>query len=105
MSLAASGAFATCVFPGKPEVAVPDGATASSDVMLATQDEVKAYVASIEVYLACLDEETAALKTEGVLTPEQQQIYDKRYNSAVDLMQGLAERFNEQVRIYRDNNS
>ncbi len=103
--LAAPMAGAGCVFPGPADIAMPDGATADEQQMIDTQRQVKAYVAEMEAYLACLDEEANALKASGEVTEEQLIINDKRYNSAVELMQGVAERFNVQVRIYRDNNS
>lgn len=103
--VAASGARAGCVFPGPADIAMPDGATATEAQMIDTQRQVKAYVAEMEAYLACLDDEANTLKASGEVTDEQLVINDKRYNSAVELMQGVAERFNVQVRIYRDNNS
>ena len=105
IALSCSLAAAGCLFPGKAEIAMPDGATATEQQMVDTQRQVKAYVAEMEAYLACLDKEAAALKASGTMTEEQVLINDKRYNSAVELMQGVAERFNVQVRIFRDNNS
>ncbi len=101
----ARGAAAGCLFPGPADITMPDGASATEEQMIDTQRLVKAYVAEMEAYLACLDQEASALKASGEMTDEQLTINDKRYNSAVELMQGVAERFNVQVRIYRDNNS
>ena len=96
-------AFA-CDYPARAKL--PDGATASKDEMLAGQKSVKAFMASMEEYLTCIenveqealaaqeapnDEELAKLKTANV----------KKYNAAVEDMELVAARFNDQVRDYK----
>lgn len=105
MAFAANTVAAGCVFPGPADIEIPDGATATEQQMIETQKKVKAYVAEMETYIECLDGEAAALKAAEGISEEQVAINEKRYNSAVELMQGVAELFNVQVRIYRDNNS
>lgn len=90
-------AHAACTYP--QEVTLPDGATASKEEMVASQKSVKEYMAAVEAYLACLDEEEKALG--DAVTPEQRQIHAKRHNAAVDAMNELAARFNEQVRAFK----
>ena len=96
-------AFA-CDYPARAKL--PIGATASKDDMLAGQKSVKAFMASMEEYLTCIenveqeavaaleapnDEELAKLKTANV----------KKYNAAVEDMELVAARFNDQVRAYK----
>jgi hypothetical protein len=58
-TLSAASAFAACEYPD--EIAVPDGSQASMDEMLAAQQSVKSYMANMEDYLKCLDDESATL--------------------------------------------
>jgi hypothetical protein len=94
---AAPAAQAACTYP--EEVKIPDGASATKEDMVAGQKSVKAYMAAVEAYLACLDEEEKALGE--AVTDEQRQVHAKRHNAAVDSMSELAARFNEQVRAFK----
>jgi hypothetical protein len=60
-------AKAACTFPD--EVDMPDGTTASEEEMLAGRDAVQQYMATMNEYLSCLDEESTAVPEEE--TPEQ----------------------------------
>lgn len=94
---ASVGAFAACENP--PVVSVPDGSTATMDQLLQAQADVKAYVASMEAYLACLNQE---LETAGDDAPaEFKSLMTTRYNTAVSEMEAVAQAFNDQVRAYR----
>lgn len=94
--------LAACDFPSD-QVAVPDGASASEDEMVAAQQEVKAYMARVDDYLKCLDAEAAALG--DAESDDQKLLHVKRHNAAVDAMEQLANNFNEQIRAFkaRDN--
>ena len=102
--LFASPLALACDYPARAKL--PNGATASKDDMLAGQKSVKAFMASMEEYLTCIenveqeaiaaleapnDEELAKLKTANV----------KKYNAAVEDMELVAARFNDQVRDYK----
>jgi aspartyl-tRNA synthetase len=91
-------ALAACEYPA--EVAVPDGAKASSDEMNAASGVVKKYIAEMDVYLACLDAEEAALPVEQQ-TAETKAMHIKRHNAAVDAMDAVATRFNDQIKAYK----
>lgn len=93
-----STAHATCEYP--PDVQLPNGATASKDDMTAARTAVETYMKAMEAYLACLDTETASLADED-RTAEQKTLHAKRHNAAVDAMEGVAARFNEQVRAFK----
>jgi len=90
-------AFAACDNPTM--VSVPDGATSTMDQLLEAQADVKAYMAAMEVYLACVNEE---LETAGEDAPaEFKALMVTRHNSAVTEMETIAAAFNEQVQAYR----
>ncbi|MDH3333202.1 MAG: hypothetical protein OEM30_02280, partial [Gammaproteobacteria bacterium] len=88
---------------------VPNGATATKDEMIAGQKGVKTYMASMEEYLACIeaDEAQAVLALNNVNEDTKRQredLFNKKYNAAVEEMNLVAEEFNVQVRAYKDRN-
>ncbi|MEM6639064.1 MAG: hypothetical protein AAF610_04100 [Pseudomonadota bacterium] len=89
---------AACNYPSAPEE-LPSGETESEEQMLAAQKTVKSYVQSMEAYLACLDQQLEALGDEA--SAEQRLMHQKRYNSAVDVMDSTASEFNQAVRTYK----
>ena len=96
-------AFA-CDYPNR--VLIPNGNTATKDEMIAGQAGVKTYVADMEIYLACIqEEEKAARETMTDLQPEDEQeredALNKKYNAAVDEMERVAAQFNAEVQAYR----
>ena len=97
--LLATGASAACDFPGN--VQVPDGSVASEAEMIAGQSAVKQFMANVEGYLVCLDEEAAALGPD--ITEDEIRIRDMRHNAAVDEMEKLAANFNAQIRAFKKN--
>jgi hypothetical protein len=96
-ALLAMPGMAACPYPD--DVSIPDGSTASEAEMLDGQKMVKAYMAEMEDYLECLDEESAALGENE--TEDQQAMHVKRHNAAVDAMEKVAASFNEQIRSYK----
>ena len=96
-------AFA-CDYPKRAKI--PDGATASTEQMLAGQKSVKVYMATMEEYLACIDTEDKDAKESSDGTSDEElarrkATTDKKYNAAVDEMEILAAQFNEEVRAYK----
>jgi hypothetical protein len=80
-------------------VAMPDGATATREQMLAAQQEVRAYQAAMNEFVACIDSELAG---EGEQAPEEfKSLMVSRHNAAVTEMEGVAAAFNEQLRAFR----
>ncbi len=99
----ASGALA-CDYPKR--AAVPDGATSTKEEMIAGQKGVRDYMASMESYLSCIEaEEAAAVLELGNLDEKAKRqradMFNKKYNAAVEEMNLVAEEFNLQVRAYR----
>ena len=96
-SFASFAAFASCENPSI--VSVPDGATATMEQLLEAQANVKAYMAQMEVYLACLNEELDAAGEDA--TAEFKSLMVQRHNSAVTEMETVAAAFNQQVQAFR----
>lgn len=102
--LVVASCFATTVFAceNPPMVAIPDGAAASLDEMVAAQNGVREYMATMEDYLTCLNEE---LEAGGEEAPaEFKSLMVTRHNSAVAEMETVAAAFNEQLGAYREAN-
>jgi hypothetical protein len=112
--LLASGvsAQAACVYPQAPQK-LPNGATATKDEMLAAQKSVKEYQAAVEgTYLPCLEQEkNAAVAALDANDPEYakkkaalDEVQAKKNNAAVDELQAVATRFNEEIKAYSAKN-
>lgn len=93
-----------CDYPQR--VKIPNGVTATKDEMVAGQRAVKDYMASMDQYLACIDkEEKDMLATMSDITDEEREVRAaalvKKHNAAVEEMELVAARFNEEVRAYK----
>ncbi len=105
-ALGTEAAFADCVYPAAPDK-IPDGATATLEEMLAGQKTVKAYQQAINDYTACIDKELdeKIAQAGDKLKPEQktdmERIEAQKHNAAVDQAQSVADRFNEQVKVFK----
>ena len=96
-----------CDYPQR--VGVPDGATATKEQMIEGQRGIKDYLASMEEYLACIEaaeqETVAGLNATDESTKQQRiEMFNKKYNAAVEEMNLVAEEFNVQVRTYKQRN-
>jgi hypothetical protein len=75
--------------------------------MLAGQKAVAEYNKAITDYTACIDKELDAAVAKGgdKLKPEQradmQRIANQKHNAAIDQLQSVADRFNEQVKVFK----
>jgi hypothetical protein len=92
---AASGA---CEMPALV-AAIPDGRTATEQQLLAVQDAVKAYVAAMDRYIACQNEERA-LQGDNA-TADFLYLMSTRIESARKEVDAIATRFNDQVNAFR----
>ena|SRR3974390_1356005 len=106
---AAAQAGATCTYPSAP-AAPPDGNTATKDEMVAAAQDTKRYNGEMNNYLDCikLEMDAATPKDPSKLTPdekkkveEQQKMLTQKNNSAVDELQAVVGRFNEQLKLYK----
>lgn len=99
-------AYADCPYPPAPDN-LPDGATAKLEDMLAGQKKVKEYQTAIDTYVACIDKELDAAIAKGgdQLKPAQkadmQRVEAQKHNAAIDQVQAVADRFNEQVKVFK----
>jgi hypothetical protein len=104
--LAAGTAHADCLYPAAPDK-IPDGATATLSDMLAGQKTVNAYNKAVNDYVACIDKELDdnIAKQGDKLKPEQktemQRVEAQKHNAAIDQLQSIADRFNEQVKVFK----
>jgi hypothetical protein len=98
--------YADCSYP-PPPAKLPDGNTATMEEMLEAKKAVTQYNKDINAYVACikLEHETAVTNAGDKITPEQKAEMEKmevqKNNAAVDQLQSVADRFNEQVRLYK----
>jgi hypothetical protein len=106
----AVSARADCAYPEAP-AATPDGSTATKDQMIAAAKDFKRYNAEMTAYLDCLKLETDAATPkdpkklsadEKKKADEQQKVLVQKNNAAVDELQAVVGRFNEQLRIYKE---
>jgi hypothetical protein len=93
-----------CDYPKRANL--PNGSTASKEDMLAGQRSVKAYMATMEEYLACIDEKKKNTDAELIDSSDEERARreaanNKKYNAAVEEMELTAARFNEEVRAYK----
>lgn len=86
-------AMAECTAPVAP-TKVPDGATAAESEMIAAMQTLKRYNADVNTYVKCLEFEAK----QNRLSREEQ---TRRHNAAIDTLTSIAEKFNEQVRIFK----
>lgn len=99
-----SPAALACDYPER--ATIPNGDTATKDDMLAGQRSVKAYMAAMDEYLACIErEESETVASMPELSEEDRAARSaaltKKHNAAVEEMEIIAARFNEAVRAYK----
>ena len=103
---AAAAAQADCTYPRAPE-RMPDGSTASLDDMKAAKGQVEKYNKDMEAYLACikLEHDDSVAKQGSALSEDQKKqmalMYAQKNDAAVDELQSVAARFNDQVKAYK----
>src|SRR5215472_16477352 len=78
-----------CLLPPAPSK-VPDASTASEQEMVSAMETLKQYNGDVDTYLKCLDFEA---KQNRLSAGDQ----EKMHNAAVDTLQKVASKFNEQV--------
>jgi hypothetical protein len=105
----AAHANATCTYPRAPD-APPDGNTATKDQMIAAKHDFDRYNGEMNAYLDCLklEMDAAAPKDPSKMSAEekkkaaeQQNVLVQKNNAAVDELQAVVGRFNEQLKIFK----
>lgn len=102
----AGSAFAGCVAPKQP-AAPPDGATATRAQMIASDAQTQAFNVATNAYLACLDKTASqfdrqygpVLNVNGLQQVEA--MHTRIHNDAVSADQAVADKFNQQLRIFK----
>jgi hypothetical protein len=109
----AAHAQATCTYPRAPDT-IPDGNTASKEEMIAAKNEVSRYNTEMNAYLDCIKLEISAAtpkdpsklsKDEKAKAEEQEKILTQKNNAAVDELQAIVGRFNDQLKAYKAKHS
>jgi hypothetical protein len=98
--LIAAQASAECERPEM--VRVPDGRTSTLEQMLETQAAVRSYLAEMEAFLACLNEEIDS-KPEDTPQEVTAALID-RHNAGVTEMEAIAAKWNEERVAYQQAN-
>jgi hypothetical protein len=104
-------ALADCIYPKSPD-APPDGATATKQQMIAASQDFKRYNSDMNAYLECIKlEMDSEPKDASKLSPDEKKKNAERHNmlaqknnAAVDELQAVVGRFNEQLKIYKAKN-
>ena len=107
-----------CEYPERPTM--PDGSTAAKEDMIAAQSAVKAFLAAVDEYLICIeqeekdaiaampevdesDEEAVKLRDEEI--QRRDQLLSKRFDAANEEKFLFGEKWNQQVRAYNERRS
>jgi len=88
--------IADCDAPTAPSI--PDGGSATMEVMVAGQAAVRDFVAAGEGYLACL----SSVIDDEQRTPEQRNAAIAEHNRMVSGMEKTAADFNAQIRTFKE---
>ncbi len=89
-------AHADCVLPPPPSK-IPDGSTATQQEMVTAMNTLKEYNGDVDTYTKCLEFEA---KQNHLSKADE----ERMHNSAVDTLQKVANKFNEQVRTFKAKN-
>jgi hypothetical protein len=104
--LAVSPAFADCTAPTPPQ-SLPDGNTATLQQMLAGKKSVDEFNTATNAYLDCLTQaHKDALDAAGPkISSDDKDALEKtetdKHNAAVERLKDVADRFNAQIRIFK----
>lgn len=89
--------WAGCTLPSPPSK-VPDGSTASEKEMIEAMQTLKQYNTDVNNYVKCLEFEA----NQNRLSRDEQ---TREHNAAVEGLQSIAAKFNEQVKLFKTKSS
>ena len=104
-----------CEYPERPTL--PDGSTASKEQMIAAQTSVKEFLAAVDEYLTCIEQEEKeavaalpeidesdedAVKSRDAEIKRRDELLAKRFDAANEEKFLFGEKWNQQVRAYND---
>lgn len=96
--LFASTAFGACEMPSLV-TSIPDGATATEEELLAAQTEVTNYIAAMDDFIACQNEELSVNGDDAAAEYLYQM--SARIDFAREEVDAVASQFNDQVNAFR----
>ncbi len=93
-----------CDYPQR--LSIPNGSNATKDEMIAGQKAVKKFMADMEEYLACIEDEDKQNRAgieepDPIVEAQRDEMLVKKHNAAIEDMEKIAAQFNEQVRSYK----
>ncbi len=94
-----------CDYPPSPKN-LPNGSTATKDEMLAGVKVISKYQEDMATYLSCIEaEEVVAMQAladdDEEAKKQRKEMFDKKYNAAVDEQTRTVEQFNVEIRAYK----
>src|ERR1700733_9150076 len=108
---AAATAQADCTYPRAPDK-IPDGATATETQNVGAKNVVSRYNNEMNASLDCIKLEIQAIPKDAKMSKDdkakaeaQEKLLDQKNNAAVDELQSVATRFNEQLKIWTAKNA
>jgi len=92
-----------CDYPERPKL--PDGTTAAKEDMIAAQSSVKSFLAAVDEYLTCIEQEEAAAiaamdGSDEETLKRRDDLLAKRFDAANEEKFLFGEQWNQQVRAY-----
>ena len=93
-----------CDYPNR--ITIPNGSSASKDEMVTGQRGVKKFMADMEAYISCIEEEDKKVRAgieepDPIVEAQRDEMLIKKHNAAVEDMEKIAAQFNEEVRTYK----
>ncbi len=85
-------------------VVIPDGTRVSAQQLNDVRADIYQYLAAMDAYLACLEEEMEAAGGRDRVPPDYMTLMINRHNIAVDEMATVLQHFNAQVQAYTTSN-
>ena len=104
---AAPSAFAACSYPHAPSQS-PDPATATMDDMVAANKEVKQFMADMDAYIKCVDDENPPPKAGTALTDaqkkelaEREKMRMQKHNAAVADEEAMRDKWHDVLTAFK----
>ena len=98
-------AVLACDYPSPPKD-MPDGATSSKDEMIAGVKKIGKYQEDMAAYLSCIEADEIVANQqlgddEEEAKKQRKEMFDKKYNAAVDEQTRAVEEFNIEIREFK----
>jgi hypothetical protein len=106
----APSTFADCTYPHAPG-AFPDGAKATMEEMVASNKEVKQFIADADAYIKCIDDDSPAPSKDALAkmsddqkreVVEREKVRMQRHNAAVQDEEQMRDKWHEVLTAYKE---